>query len=118
MSNPVFNFFKDTFKDVSADKEIKTGAIVLAIEQMTGSKPIVDRTNKDINVIRFTKKQKELLKSYFDKKLVKKDKSGQSKPSNVKIDHKPLWLPIVIQKALPYAIGAVVIGVLIGRATK
>lgn len=38
------------------------------------------------------------------------------KPSDVRIDFVPLIAPIGIKKALPYALGAVAIGYLLGKA--
>jgi hypothetical protein len=112
------DFFKEIFTDVVGDKEVKTTAITTAVRAMTGSNPIVDRSNPNVNVIQFTKKQKEALNRYFDKKTSTKTSSGQVTASNVKIDHKPLWMPWVIKKATPYAIGAVLIGFVAGRYIK
>lgn len=112
------SFFKDILTevatDVYGDKEIKTSAIVLAVRGLIGSNPIVDRSNPNVNIIKFTKTQRLKLENYFDKKAV----TETGKPSNVKIEHASLWKPYAIRKAMPYLIGAAIIGILAGRYIK
>lgn len=110
----VGDFLKDLFQDVVGDKEVKTQAVILGVKALTGSNPIVDRTNPNVNVIKFTKTQRLKLEDYMTKKLTTKT----GKPSNLKIEHESLWMPFAIKKAMPYAIGLGAIAFMIGRMSK
>lgn len=118
LKEEALSIFKDILtevgKDVYGDKELKTNVIVAAIRGLTGSDPIVDRSNPNINVISFTEKQRLKLENYVDKKTT----TETGKPSNVKIEHTSLWKPYAIRKAMPYLIGAAIIGILAGRYIK
>lgn len=109
------------FTDIAGSKEVKTEAIKAVVKSITGENPIVDKSNPNVNVIRFTKSQQAQIQGYLSKgQEYVKDKSGKttSKPSNVVIDHKPLWVPFFLKKTVPFAIGTLLIGYLAGRYIK
>lgn len=111
----ILDFGKSLFTDLAGDKEVKTTAIVMAVRALTGSDPIVDKSNPNVNVIKFSKTQRERLESYFDKKPTSK---ATGKPANVKIEHSSLWLPFAIKKALPYGLALAGVAFAIGRFSK
>lgn len=106
------SFFKDLTGSVAHDKEIKTNAIVITIKTLTGEKPIIDRSNSNVNVIKFTPNQRKKLESLFSKKPTKE--TGE--PSNVRIDHKTLWFPFVLKKGVPIMLGVGFLCYMAGRA--
>ena len=114
----LLNYGKEVFTDVSGDKEVKTTAIVFAVKSLIGSEPIVDRSNPGVNVIKFTKVQRLKLENYVNKDTTKKDSSGRTVPSNVKVEHTSLWLPYALKKALPYGLGLAGLAFVLGRLSK
>jgi len=111
------NAFSTLLKDVVGDKELKTQAIVIAIEQVTGSKPIIDKSNPNVNVIRFTSTQAKAIENFISNKskVITSGGKSTSVPPNVKIDTKALWLPLVLKKAIPYIIGFTALGYFLGK---
>ena len=118
LDGDIADYFKSFIGDVAGDKDVKTNTIVLAVRTLTGSNPIIDRSNPNVNVIKFTKSQRLKLESFFDKKKSSVGPKGITKPSNVKIEHTSLWMPFAIKKALPYAIGFGAVAFMLGRLSK
>ena len=118
LNGDIGDYFKSFIGEVAGDKDLKTNTIVLAIKTLTGSSPIVDRSNPHVNVIKFTKSQRMKLESLVDSKKSSIGSKGLSKPSNVKIEHTSLWMPFAIKKALPYAIGFGAVAFMLGRLSK
>lgn len=110
----IIDILKELGGGIIGDKENKTKIIVYTVNSLIGSKPKVNRSDPDVNVISFTKKQRAKLESYMDKS--KTDSTG--KPANVKIDHQSIWLPYALKRGIPIALGFAVLGFLAGRYLK
>jgi hypothetical protein len=111
----VTDFFSQLASGVMGDKEVKTQAVVLAVRTLIGSDPIVDRSNPNTNVIKFTKAQRLKIEKFFTKDKKTGPGGLPAQPSNLKIEHQSLWMPYAIKKAMPYILGVGLLGYAIGK---
>jgi hypothetical protein len=105
----------DFIRDVAGDKEVKTEAIAGGIRLITGTDPIIDRSNAAFNTIRFTKQHQSQVEALFNKNIkTYRDASGKTQSSNVKIDAKSLYGPLVFKLAWPYLLTIFALGFALG----
>ncbi len=87
---------------LSASDSLKAQGLATAVQLLTGSRPRVDN-NGDHYLITPTAEQatalRKILAAWWD-----------SAPGTVRVNVKPVLVPFVLQKALPYIIGAAVLG--------
>jgi len=87
----------------------KTQAISLALNSIVGSSPTVEYTDT-YGKISFTPDQVSKLQSMMQ--------STGSEADDVQIDFLPVILPVLVKKALPYVLGLLALGIIIGRKSK
>ena len=87
----------------------KGNAVGFALEQVTDKKPVVQDMGdhikiywKDEDIPAITKKINDII--------------SRKEKGDIRVDWMPVVAPIAIKKALPYAIGILVVGYVLGKA--
>lgn len=86
---------------ISASDQLEVAGIVSVVSLLTGSAPAVD-TFEDRVVITLTPAQAVALRSIASNWL-------DSADGPVQVDLKPVLVPLILQRSLPYVLGAVAI---------
>jgi len=88
---------------------LKAGALQIVAEQLTGIKPDIE-TFPDHVRLYWTPENQRAMQYYIENQL-------KPRPAgDVRIDVAPILLPLGVKKILPYALGILAIGFIIGRA--
>jgi hypothetical protein len=87
----------------------KAEALALGLGQLVKQTPMVD-TSGPVARVYWTKEQVPAVKAWVDTQM--------SKKGDVEVDFLPVALSYALPKVLPWAIGAIVIVYLIGKASR
>lgn len=87
---------------------LKAEGIALALEKLTGQEPIIQDNETYYSLYWTNAQQAEILET-----LNEKFASGGE--SEIRVEWFPVVRPVVIKKALPYAIGIFAAGFIIGK---
>lgn len=87
----------NVFTGQDQSREVRAMAWVAVISAVTGKAPVINRL-PDYTEIRLNPSQEKALTAFFERQLAKE-------PSDVRINLTPVFTPIVLKKAAPYAAG-------------
>jgi len=88
--------------------ELKAHGIALALEKVTGVEPIVEEKETYYSIHWLPAEQSQVLQNLSDR-------LPETGDSDIRIEWFPVVRPVIIKKALPYAIGIFAAGFLIGK---
>jgi hypothetical protein len=96
---------------MSITTDIRAELISAAVQQITGEKPILTKT-ESYTQISFTEGQKAKLQAFLRNQL-------EPKPAgDIRIDTMPIIAPVALEKALPYLLGIAAVGFILGRVSR
>lgn len=105
MNNMISDYMVERF--FGLDRDFKVEAIAMAIKQITGERPIINREN-NYTEIKFTPDQV----AQAHKKL-KAAHAGD--PGEIRISYGQIFAPFYIKKYAPYMLGIAGVGFLLGK---
>jgi|WetSurMetagenome_2_1015567.scaffolds.fasta_scaffold06083_7 hypothetical protein len=94
--------------DVSTTTSLKTEAIAAALSTILGSSPVTSYSNGK-GKITFTSDQSKKFQTMIDSVKLK------SGATDINIDFLPVVMPVVLKKTVPYILGLVAIGYVLGK---
>lgn len=101
----------DFLKSIGGSKEAKAEAIATGLQVFTGERPNVRKARDDYGEyieITPTEKQADILRKQIEAWAAKE-------PGEVRVNLSAIYLPLVIKKAGPWALGLTALGLYVGR---